>query len=77
VCPLADAKDLPDLALLADRLQLNFLMSNRIIPLAEQGDTLVVASADPFNREPIDGIGYLLSRRSSSASWPPARSSGR
>ena len=59
---LADAKDLPDVALLADHLQLNFLMSNRIIPIAEQGDTLVVAAADPFNREPIDAIGYLLGR---------------
>src|SRR6476619_8051352 len=28
---LADAEDLPDVALLSDRLQLNFLMSNRII----------------------------------------------
>jgi general secretion pathway protein E len=59
---LADAKDLPEVALLADRLQLSFLMGNRIIPLAEQGDTLVVAAADPFNREPIEAIGYLLGR---------------
>src|SRR5262245_51653882 len=60
--PLADAKDLPDLALLADRLPLSFLMANRIMPRAEQGDTLVVAAADPFNREPIEAIAYLLGR---------------
>ena len=60
--PLAHAKDLPEVALLRDELQLSFLMSNRIIPIAELGEAIVVATADPFNTEPIDAIGYLLSR---------------
>jgi general secretion pathway protein E len=60
--PLADAKDLPELALLPEQLQLNFLLGHRIIPVAEQGDTLIVATADPFNTEPLAAIGYLLSR---------------
>jgi general secretion pathway protein E len=60
--PLADAKDLPQLPLLAEHLQLNFLASNRLLPLAEHGDTIVVATADPFNTDPIAAIGFLLGR---------------
>ncbi len=60
--PLAEAKDLPQVPLLAEHLQLNFLASNRLIPLAEEGDTIVVATADPFNGDPIAAIGFLLGR---------------
>jgi general secretion pathway protein E len=60
--PLAEAKDLPQTPLLAEHLQLNFLASNRLLPLAEQGETIVVATADPFNTDPLAGIGFLLGR---------------
>ncbi|HXE68447.1 MAG TPA: ATPase, T2SS/T4P/T4SS family [Hyphomicrobiaceae bacterium] len=60
--PLAEAKDLPQVPLLAEHLQLNFLASNRLIPLGEDGETIVVATADPFNTDPIAAIGFLLGR---------------
>jgi general secretion pathway protein E len=60
--PLVDASQLPEVPLLADRLQLQFLMSNRIIPIAERGDTLVLAVADPFKPDPVAAVGYLLGR---------------
>lgn len=59
---VVDGKDLPDIPLLADKLQLQFLKGNRIIPVAEQGDVVVLATADPFNTDPINAIGYLLGR---------------
>lgn len=59
---LVGAADLPEVPLLADRLQLNFLMSNRIIPIAENGETLLVAVADPFKTDPVSAVGYLLGR---------------
>jgi general secretion pathway protein E len=60
--PLVQAKDLPDIPLLADQLQLQFLKSNRIIPIAERGDVVVLAIADPLNTDPVNAIGYLLGR---------------
>jgi len=60
--PLAGVKDLPEAALLSDRLQLSFLKSHRVIPIGESGESLLVAAADPFNTEPILAIGFLLSR---------------
>jgi general secretion pathway protein E len=53
---------LPEVALLADRLQLPFLQGNRIIPVADRGDTLLVAVADPFNTEAPAALSYLLGR---------------
>jgi general secretion pathway protein E len=60
--PLAGINDLPKAPLLAEHLQLNFLASNRVLPLAERGDTIVLATADPFNSDPIAAIGFLLGR---------------
>jgi general secretion pathway protein E len=60
--PLVDPKELPDAPILADRLQLKFLASNRIIPVAEVGETVVLATADPFNTEAVAAVGYLLGR---------------
>jgi len=60
--PLVEAGELPEVALFPDRLELPFLMSNRIIPLAEKGDALLLAAADPFNADPVAAVGYLLGR---------------
>lgn len=60
--PLVNAKELPEIPLLADKLELQFLKGNRIIPIAERGDTIVLATADPFNTDPIAAVGYLLAR---------------
>lgn len=60
--PSIDPQDLPEAPLLTDRLQLPFLVSNRIVPVAENGDTLRLALADPFNTDSATAVGYLLGR---------------
>jgi general secretion pathway protein E len=60
--PWIDPHDLPETPLLADRLQLPFLVSNRIIPVSENGETVRLALADPFNKDPAAAVGYLLGR---------------
>jgi general secretion pathway protein E len=60
--PLVEASELPDYPLLADRLELQFLMTNRVIPIGEHGQHIVVATSDPFNTDPVAAIGYLIGR---------------
>ena len=60
--PLVHPRQLPEVPLLTDRLQLPFLKSNRIIPVADRGDSLLVAVADPFNTEAAAALSYLLGR---------------
>jgi general secretion pathway protein E len=59
---LVQPEELPERPLLADRLQLAFLKSNRIVPVADRGDSLMVAVADPFNTEAPAALSYLLGR---------------
>jgi general secretion pathway protein E len=61
--PLVQADQLPEVPLLADRLQLAFLKSNCIIPVADKGASLLVAVADPFNTEAAAALSYLLGRK--------------
>ena len=60
--PLLDPSQLPEAPLMADRLQLQFLKGNRIVPVADRGDSLLVAIADPFNTEAAAALSYLLER---------------
>jgi general secretion pathway protein E len=60
--PLLDPSQLPETPLMADRLQLQFLKGNRIVPVADRGDSLLVAVADPFNTEAAAALSYLLER---------------
>ncbi len=60
--PLLDPSQLPEAPLMADRLQLQFLKGNRIVPVADRGDSLLVAIADPFNTEAAAALSYLLDR---------------
>jgi general secretion pathway protein E len=47
--PLASEADYPDLLPLGDRLSANFLREARLLPLADSGEGLVVAMADPLD----------------------------
>jgi general secretion pathway protein E len=60
--PLLETKDLPAAPLLADRLELQFLASNRIIPVCDGEGALRLAIADPFNTDSAAAVGYLLGR---------------
>ena len=61
--PLAEAKDLPQVPLLAEHLAAQLPRQQPPDPAwPKQGETIVVATADPFNTDPIAAIGFLLGR---------------
>ena len=70
--PLIEAADLPSRPVLADRLQLSFLKTNRILPISFDGRRLVIATADPFVDESVKAISYMLDVRVDLAVIAPA-----
>jgi general secretion pathway protein E len=58
--PLIGASEVPDRAILPDRLKIAFLKSNRLLPIAFDGKRLLIATTDPFRGEPTKAIGYML-----------------
>ena len=70
--PLIEAADLPARPVLADRLQLSFLKTNRILPISFDGRRLVIATADPFVDEFVKAISYMLDVRVDLAVIAPA-----
>jgi general secretion pathway protein E len=60
--PLATPADFPAAPIYRDVLPETFLKSSRLVPIAETGGRIVVASADPFNREAVSALGFLLER---------------
>ena len=60
--PLMSSAEVPASALFADELQASFLKGNKLLPLADNGETIMLATADPFNKDAIAALGYLLDR---------------
>lgn len=60
--PLISASDVPATALFAEDLQAAFLKTNKLLPLADTGEGIVLATSDPFNTDAISALGYLLDR---------------
>jgi general secretion pathway protein E len=58
--PLLGPGDMPEQTVLADRLKLSFLKTNRILPVSFDGSSLLIATADPFVDEATKAISYLL-----------------
>jgi general secretion pathway protein E len=58
--PLIGADEVPERATLPDRLKIAFLKSNRLLPIAFDGNRLLIATTDPFSCEPTKAIGYML-----------------
>ncbi|MGQ0672224.1 MAG: GspE/PulE family protein [Hyphomicrobium sp.] len=58
--PIVAAPEFPRAALFADELPLAFLRSSRLLPIADRGQSIVVATADPFNTEAIAALSFLL-----------------
>ena len=54
--PLAGEADYPDLPPAGDRISVNFLKEARILPLADTGDGLTVAMADPLDRYTVSAM---------------------
>lgn len=60
--PVADAQDFSEAQVVAAELPIPFLKSSRIVPIADNGEAVVVATADPFNAEAPAALSYLLKR---------------
>ena len=58
--------------MLADRLKLPFLKTNRILPISFDGHRLLIATADPFVDEAAKAISYMLEVRVDLAVIAPA-----
>ena len=57
---LADAADYPDAPLFAERLRPKFLRAMRCLPVAMDGETVVVAVADPLEKFTPDAISAAI-----------------
>ena len=60
--PLAGASDYPDVPVFSGDLQLAFLKANRLLPLSEGADGVIVATADPFHSEALAALAYQLEK---------------
>jgi general secretion pathway protein E len=70
--PLIEPADIPARPVLADRLQLSFLKTNRILPISFDGQRVLIATADPFVDEAAKAISYMLDIRVDLAVIAPA-----
>jgi general secretion pathway protein E len=66
------AADFPEEPVLGDRVSQRFLQHNRILPVAETADELVLAMADPLDRHAIRGLEMIAARRVSVCVATPA-----
>jgi general secretion pathway protein E len=64
--------DMPGKPILADRLKLSFLKANRILPVAFDGKSLLIATVDPFIEDATRAISYMLDVRVDLALTTPA-----
>ena len=60
--PLVSERDFPLVAVLPDQIEVSFLKLNKLLPLADKGDHLDVAVADPFSAEAINALSFLIGR---------------
>jgi general secretion pathway protein E len=58
--PLVGSDDIPSQPILADRLKLQFLKTNRLLPISFDGRRLLIATADPFVDDAAKAISYML-----------------
>ena len=70
--PIVGSANIPDQAVLADRLRLPFLKANRLLPIEFDGHRLLIATADPFVDEAARAISYMLEVRVELAVIAPA-----
>ena len=59
---LLQPHEIPAAAVLTEQLNREFLKTSRMLPLAEQPDSVLLAVADPFNADSISAIAYLTDR---------------
>lgn len=60
--PLAAAGELPQERMLEDVLSIDFMRRSQVVPIGETDESLFVAIADPFARETLAAIAFIVDR---------------
>ena len=60
--PMTTVNDVPPQPVLPQKLNPVFLFANRIIPLEDRPDRLIIASADPFNPSALKAISFATGK---------------
>jgi len=60
--PLVTARDYPAVALFDDKLSARFLHEARVLPVADDGDAVAVAMANPLDRYALDALKLVAGR---------------
>jgi len=60
--PYAPASSFPEMAITRSDLNVSFLKHARLVPVADTDEHVVVAIADPFNREAANALSYEIGR---------------
>ncbi len=60
--PLAAPGEFPAIPVIGEELPLSFLKTSRTVPIGDNGEAIVVATADPFNAEAVAALSFLLKR---------------
>jgi general secretion pathway protein E len=61
--PIALPTEIPPGPILDDTLSADFVRRNRVMPLSSDDNNLMIATVDPFNREPVRAIAFLTHRK--------------
>src|SRR5262249_21713747 len=60
--PILAEADFPAVPVLEKELTSNFLRRNGLLPVELNGDTVIVATTDPFNTDALAAVAYLVDR---------------
>jgi len=60
--PLVGARDYPAVPLFDDKLSARFLRESRVLPLADDGEAVAVAMANPLDRYALDAVRLIAGR---------------
>src|SRR5215831_15399920 len=61
--PLIAADQFPESPVLEERLKARFLHDVRVLPLADEGDTVAVAMANPFDAYAIEAVRFAVGKK--------------
>ena len=61
--PLVAASQFPETPILEERLKPKFLHDVRVIPLAEEGEAVAIAMANPFDAYAIDAVRFAVGKK--------------
>ena len=61
--PLVVASQFPEAPVLEERLKAKFLHDVRVLPIADEGDTVAIAMANPFDAYAIEAVRFAVGKK--------------